>query len=151
MAIAYPSSLPLGLASGSSYESISPTKRSTMVTGRARVRRKWKDVPEVRSIVWQGNGPEITALRAWIRDALNEGVDWFDMPLQTPEGFAPYTCRLIDGYKGPVRGGPDIWSISAQLEMIARALPPAGEGMFPDEIINSKIFDITINEEWPAP
>lgn len=120
-----------------------------MVTGRARVRLKWRDVPEVRSIVWQGTGAEITALRAWIRDALNEGVDWFDMPLQTTEGFGPYTCRLIDDYKGPVRGGPDLWSISAQLEMIKRALPPTGEGLFPDEIVNSKLFDKTVNLELP--
>lgn len=148
MALTYPTGLPLGLASGASYQSESPTKRSPLINGRAIVRRKFKDVPEIRSISWLFKGIESAAFRAWVRDSLNEGVDYFYMPMQTDEGFFPYLCRFKGDYRGPVRAGPDLWSISAELEMIKRSIAPDGEGLFPEEILGSKTLDTTMNKEW---
>lgn len=145
----YPEGLPRGLHSGRKYELVSPLMRSTLVSGRARQRRKFTSVPEAARIGWLFSGVQGQAFEAWWRDQLKDGALWFECPLQTPMGYGLYTCRFTDAYSGPSRVGPDLWSYSAELELKERAVPPSGEGEFPEEILLSEIFDLTINREWP--
>lgn len=147
--IEYPKGLPAGLQSGSSYQTVSPMQRSTLVTGRAIQRRRYTNVPTSRKISWVFNNVQAQAFEAWFRDALNDGVSWFECPLKTPLGYMEYTCRFTDVYSGPDRVGPNLWAYSAELELRDRAVPPIGNGNFPDYILYASIFDIAVNDYWP--
>lgn len=150
MPITYPEGLPLGLHSGRSYQLISPLQRSELDSGRARQRRRFTSVPEGASVSWLFTGVQARAFIAWWRDALIDGSQWFEMPLDHPGlGLTDYTCRFTDVYKGPARVGADWWSITAELELRERAAPPIGYGDFPEYIIDASIFDIAMNSLWP--
>ena len=149
MAIDYPSGLPVGLRNGRTYQVVSPLMRTGMSSGRAVQRRKYGFVPEMAQVSWYFNDVQGQAFEAWWRDKLVDGSLWFNMPLKTPIGYMPLECRFTDVYSGPSHAGPNLWSYSAQLELRERAAPPVGEGEFPDDILYSEIFDLTINREWP--
>lgn len=150
MPIYYPEALPMGLHSGRSYQLRSPLQRSELASGRAVQRRKFTSVPQGASIQWLFNNAEGQAFEAWWRDALKDGASWFECPLKTPMGLQHHTCRFTDVYSGPNLVGPNLWSYSAELELRFRAAPPVGEGLFPDDIVYSELFDRTINIEWPT-
>lgn len=145
----YPDGLPRGLHSGRKYQLHSPLMRSELVSGRARQRRRFTSVPEAVSVGWLFNDLQGQAFEAWWRDVLVDGSLWFECLLDHPLGYAHYTCRFTDVYSGPSRVGPKLWSYSAELEIRERIAAPIGEGEFPQEILDSEIFDLTINREWP--
>jgi hypothetical protein len=149
MTIYYPAGLPRGRHSGRSYQLVSPLLRSDLVSGRAIQRRRFTSVPQGANINWLFSDVQAQAFEAWWRDQLIDGAQWFECPLDTPMGYYLYTCRFTDVYKGPSRAGPNLWAYSAELELRERAVPPVGEGEFPDDILYSEIFDLTINKEWP--
>lgn len=149
MTIYYPKGLPRGRHSGRTYQLVSPLLRSNLVSGRAMQRRRFTSVPQRANINWIFTGLQGQAFEAWWRDQLVDGSQWFECPLDTPMGYADYTCLFTDVYSGPDRVGPNLWAYSAELELRYRAVPPVGEGEFPDDILYSEIFDLTINKEWP--
>jgi hypothetical protein len=149
MTIYYPQGLPRGRHSGRSYQLVSPLLRSNLVSGRAMQRRRFTSVPQGASINWFFTDIQGQTFEAWWRDQLKDGAQWFECPLDTPMGYANYTCRFTDVYSGPSRAGPNLWAYSAELELRNRAAPDAGEGEFPEDILLSGIFDLTINVEWP--
>lgn len=151
MPIYYPEGLPRGLHSGRSYQLVSPLMRSDLDSGRARQRRRFRDVPEGAQVAWLFSSVEVRAFISWFRDQLTDGVLWFECPLDHPAlGLTYYTCRFTDVYKGPSRVGPNLWSITAELELRERAEMPADWGFFPDLILGSSILDYAMNREWPA-
>lgn len=149
MTIYYPEGLPRGLHSGRSYQLVSPLTRSELVSGRARQRRTFTSVPEAAQVKWLFTSAQGQAFEAWWRDALTDGVSWFECPLETPIGYTLYTCRFTDVYSGPNRVGPELWAYSAELELRERAVLPVGWGEFPDLVLGSSIFDVAINSLWP--
>lgn len=150
MAIMYPSALPRGLYAGRSYQLVDPLVRSELQSGRARQRRRFSNVPEGAQVSWLFNSVQARAFIAWWRDALVDGSLWFECPLDHPgEGYQNYTCRFTGVYTGPSRTGPDLWSVSAELELRERAAPPVGYGEFPDYVLESDILDIALNRLWP--
>lgn len=149
MTIYYPAGLPRGRHSGRSYQLISPLLRSDLVSGRAIQRRRFTSVPQGANINWLFSDVQGQAFEAWWRDQLIDGAQWFECQLDTPMGYADYTCRFTDVYKGPSRAGPNLWAYSAELELRERAVPPVGEGEFPEDILYSELLDLTINREWP--
>lgn len=149
MTIYYPKGLPRGRHSGRSYQLVSPLLRSDLVSGRAIQRRRFTSVPQGSRINWLFNDLQGQAFEAWWRDQLKDGAQWFECPLDTPMGYMDYTCRFTDVYSGPDRVGPNLWQYSAELELRERAVPPVGEGEFPDDILYSELLDLTINIEWP--
>jgi hypothetical protein len=123
--------------------------RSSLASGRARQRRKFTSVPQYAKISWLFTDLQGQAFEAWWRDQLVDGALWFEMPLKTPMGVYSHDCRFTGVYSGPSEVGPHLWSYSAELELRFRAAPPVGEGEFPDDILYSELFDLTINKEWP--
>lgn len=150
MPIYYPESLPLGLRNGRTYQLVSPLQRSELASGRAIQRRRFTSVPQGASVQWIFSDAQGQAFEAWWRDALKDGAAWFEMPLRTPMGLQHHTCRFTGVYSGPAFIGNGLWSYSAELELRFRAAPPVGEGLFPDDIVYSKLLDRTINIEWPT-
>lgn len=150
MPIKYPEGLPLGLHSGRSYQLVSPLQRSDLDSGRARQRRRFTSVPEGASVSWLFSSVQVRAFISWWRDALIDGSQWFEMPLDHPAlGLTDYTARFTDVYKGPARVGPDQWSITAELELRERAILPPDWGLFPEFVLDASLLDLAINREWP--
>jgi len=149
MTIYYPEGLPRGLHSGRAYQLESPLMRTELSSGRARQRRRFTSVPEYAKIAWLFTSVQGQTFEAWWRDALIDGSQWFECPLDTPLGYGFYTCRFTNVYEGPARVGPALWSYSAELELRERAVFPPGWGEFPEFILDSSIIDYAINREWP--
>jgi hypothetical protein len=113
-------------------------------------RKRYPDVPTFAKIEWLFNSAQAQAFQGWCRDAIADCSAWFDCPLRTPLGYNLHTVRFTDIYDGPREAGRDLWKFSGELEFLNRPLVPVGEGLFPDDIVNSKLLDLTINRELPT-
>lgn len=149
--INYPKSLPAGLQSGRQYRRTSPNKRTKMGTGRELQRRKWPNAPWFGQVSWLMTDAQAQAFMGWCRDVLNDCNNWFNCPLRTPLGYNMHSVQIVDFYAGPFIAGPGLWNFTAELQFDQGPLIPVGEGEFPDEVAGSKIFDITMNRNWPKP
>lgn len=148
--IDYPIELPWPVRDGYGIQHSRPFIRTEMNSGRERQRRKFSSVPSKVSVSWVFHGDMHAALfEAWFRDRLNDGVEWFNMPLKTPMGEQHYVCRFTEMYEGPNLIGLCAWSINAQLEIWERPLMPKGWGLLPKFLLGSAIFDIAMNKIWP--
>lgn len=148
--IDYPKGLPVPLREEYKLNHVSPFARTTMESGRARQRRRFSSVPTIANVNWIFEVDTHAAVfEAWFRDAVNDGADWFNMPLKTPVGMQDYVCRFVDMYTGPDLIGISSWRISAQLEIWERPLMPQGWGLLPEFVLGASIFDIAMNREWP--
>lgn len=146
----YPSSLPVGLRGSRTYQVVSPLQRSTLVSGRARQRRKFTSVPETAKVSYLFSNSESMAFVAWYRDQLVDGALWFECPLKTEMGLDYHTCRFTDIYEGPNPVGPNLWSVTGEIEIKTRVALPVGWGEFPDQITGASIIDFAMNVEWPS-
>lgn len=147
--IDYPKGLPPGLQSGRSYRRTSPNKRTKMSTGRELQRRRWPNSPWFAQVSWLMRDAQAQAFMAWCRDKLDDCNYWFNCPLRTPLGYNMHSVRIVDHYSGPSIAGPGLWSISAELEFDEGPLAPVGDGLYPEEILASSLFDINMNKDWP--
>jgi hypothetical protein len=148
--IQYPQGLPCALREGYDFSPISPLLRSDMQSGRARQRRRFTSVPTMASVSWIMNDVQAQLFEAWFRDALEDGAQWFEMPLKTPEGERSYTARFTDIYSGPTLTGRSSWKFTAQLELRERPILVPGWAVYaPDYILLSSLFDKAMNLAWP--
>lgn len=148
--IDYPKGLPNPLVENHTLNHVSPFLRTNMSSGRARQRRKFSSVPTMTTVDWIFKGDtQVAVFEAWFRDALNDGVEWFNSPRRTPLGVIDVVCRFTDIYIGPTYIGNNLWRISAQLEIWERPLMPDGWGLLPEFVLGASIFDIALNREWP--
>lgn len=151
---AYPSQLPRPTQSGYGLQHVSPFERTTMQSGRARQRRTFTSVPTSVSVQWFfKNDIECQLFEGWFRDnaGAKDGESWFSMELQTPLGIQPYECRFTEMYRGPDLVSFDKWQVSATIEIRERPLLPEGWAtIMPTFILMPDIFDIAMNQEWPA-
>jgi len=147
--INYPDGLPDAQREGYDLNHVQPFRRTAMVTGRARQRRLFSSVPTLTNVNWIFQSHEAAAFEAWFRDVLNDGVEWFNMTLNTPVGIAKYVCRFTEAYKGPDLVGVRYWRIRASLEIWERPLMPHGWGEMTDFIVGADIIDLAANREWP--
>ena len=141
--------LPCALKENFGLQPISPIKRTTMTTGRSRQRRAYTSVPTETPVAWIFTDGQAQLFEAWFRDDIKDGALWFNMPLMTPLGSDDYVCRFVDIYEGPAPEGGMYWRYTARLELWQRPILPPGWSEFPDFIVNSSIFDLAMNREWP--
>lgn len=148
--IEYPEGLPCALRDGYDFSPVSPLLRSDMQSGRARQRRRFTSVPTMASVSWIMTDAQAQLFEAWFRDVLEDGAQWFEMPLKTPEGERSYTARFTDIYSGPTLTGRSSWRFQAQLELRERPLIEPGWAISaPDYVLQSALFDRAMNVEWP--
>jgi hypothetical protein len=148
--IDYPSQLPLPQQSGYAIQHVSPLVRVDMQSGRARQRRRFTSVPSLVKVNWLMNEVQAQLFEGWFRWTITDGADWFNCRIKTPMGLRPYECRFTDIYDGPVFVTTSLWRFSAELEIRDRQTISALDAQFPDEIIQSDLFDRTVNQHWPA-
>ncbi|MNY35209.1 hypothetical protein D3C86_1695990 [compost metagenome] len=119
-----------------------------MQSGRARQRVPFTSVPDYTQWTFhcktQGQAQLFTAWRKLV------GGEWFSIVLTSPEGKFAQDARFVETPTGPYRSGVSFWTFSASVELRAReTLPPEWAEIFPDVILNSDIFDLAMNREWP--
>jgi len=142
--------LPCPLKDGFGLKPVTPLKSTQMTTGRRRQRRAYTSVPTETAIAWIFNDSQAQAFEAWVRDSLNDGQAWFNMPLLTPAGERDYVCRFTeDFYEGPTPEGGMYWRYTARLELWERPMIPAPWGNYPEWVTGSSLLDIALNKEWP--
>lgn len=146
----YPDSLPPPQKSGRAFQMVDPLVSTPFDNGQTRWDRQFTAVPTSTPVSFIFNDAQCQAFEAWHRDVLNLGALWFDLPLRSPIGREDEECHFAGAYSGPERLGFDRWRISAQVILRRRPLPPMGEGEFPDDIVYSELFDLTMNREWPT-
>jgi len=147
--IDWPDVLPCALREGHSTQHGTPFQRTEMDSGRARNRRRFGSVPSQEQFAWLFTAVQCRAFEAWYRDALGDGVGWFNMSVRSPLGVQPQVCRFVQMYTGPELVGVDGWKVSALLEIWARPLLPPGWGHLPEVITGASILDRAVNKEWP--
>ena len=145
----WPEQLPLPEQSGYAIQHVSPLQRTEMVSGRARQRRVYTSVPSNVSVQWFLTEQQAQLFESWFRYAIMDGADWFLLPLKTPMFTGNCECRFTGIYEGPVLIAYDKWTVSATIEIKERNTITANELYDPQGIIDSDIFDITMNQKWP--
>ncbi|MBS4081357.1 MULTISPECIES: hypothetical protein [Pseudomonas] len=148
--ITYPKELPYPLRDGYGFSPVSAVKRTTMQTGRARVRRNYASVPTEAKVQWMLDSVQAEYFESWVEDALLSGSQWFECELRTPQGLLPYKAQFKDGYEGPVLFGVNNWTISATLVLWERPILRGGWAIYaPQFLLNAGMLDVAINRNWP--
>lgn len=145
----YPESLPAPLKVETAFQMVDPLVSTPFDSGQTRWDRQFTDVPTATPMAFIFNDAECQAFMAWHRDVLKDGAKWFEMPIRTPVGMNYEEAHFVKAYSGPSRTGYDKWRISANILLRRRPMPPMGEGEFPEDIVFSELFDLTINRELP--
>ena len=92
---------------------------------------------------------DVAALfEAWYRDALNVGVEWFNIDIKAPDGTLSRVCRFVDIYSGPKVIGRGDWRFEAELESYDRMVLDGGWGYIPEFWLYQDIFDVAMNCRW---
>ena len=149
MAIQYPSYLPGVLLDSYGIQTVEPMQRTQMDSGRARQRRRFTNVPQMVTVGWVFTQQEAALFEAWHRWELKDGAEWFEIELSTPYGYQPYLCRFTRIYQGGKPFAVIDWTHSAELEIKERKTLPVEYLAAQEFVLNSDLFDLAVNQEWP--
>jgi len=148
--IEYPAELPLPLQDGYALDTpVDPMLRTPMVSGRARQRLNFDEVPYLINAKWNCDRNQMAFFQGWYARALVQGVEWFKATLLTPIGFKEYECRFAGHYTGPTLVQVSRWEFSAVLELREPPLIQPGWEDFPQFWFMMNIIDLAVNREWP--
>ena len=115
--IQYPAELPLPLQEGYGLSTVDPMRATPMVTGRTRYRVRHRYVPTEVKVNFNFSEAEAAQFEGWYVWAINNGFDWFEMPLQTPIGFKIYIAHFKGIYQGPDLTQVRRWRYSAVMQL----------------------------------
>lgn len=147
--IQYPAELPLPLQEGYGLSTVDPMRATQMVTGRARYRIRHSYVPTEVRFNFNFSQDEAGIFEAWYARTINNGLEWFEIRLQTPAGFTLYEAHFKGIYQDPDLTQITRWRYSAVLQLKQRPLIPAGWEQFPQYWLNKNVVDVAISREWP--
>ncbi|KEY87835.1 transposase [Pseudomonas capeferrum] len=116
----YPAELPLPLQEGYGLSTVDPMRATPMVTGRTRYRVRHRYVPTEVKVNFNFSEAEAAQFEGWYVWAINNGLDWFEMPLQTPVGFKTYIAHFKGIYQGPDLTQVSRWRYSAVMQLKER-------------------------------
>ena len=147
--IQYPAELPLPLQEGYGLSTVDPMQATQMVTGRTRYRVRHSYVPNEVRFNFNFSEAEAGFFEAWYARTLNDGLEWFEMPLQLPAGFTTYQVHFIGIYGKVELTQVKRWRYSINAELKQRPLIPEGWEQFPEYWFNKNVIDVSANREWP--
>lgn len=147
--IQYPAYLPLPLQEGYGLSTVDPMRATPMVTGRTRYRIRHSYVPTEVRVSFNFSEGEAGLFEAWYVRSINNGLEWFEIQLQTPAGFRAYQAHFKGIYQGPDLTQITRWRYSAVLELKERPIIPSPWEQFPDFWLKKNIIDLSMNREWP--
>lgn len=149
--IDFPSQLPTPQRANYGLRPVATFARTTMASGRAKQRQIFTSVPSLVPVTWLFTEPQAQIFEAWFKYEISDGVDWFNSKLKSPIGLKDYECRFAEMYRGPELVGLNHWRYTARLEIVER--PTITENWYLyglDYVNNSSIFDVAMNQKWPA-
>lgn len=147
--ITYPAGLPHPLKSGAAYTPENNILRTPLQSGRARQRQLYTKVPTFYRATWILDDIKGRLFAAWADQAAKG--EWFEMPLRSELGVNVETVRFTASISGPVRIGVNHWQYTADIEVrLKPALAPGWAEILPGFTLESDIFDLAMNMEWPA-
>jgi hypothetical protein len=114
----YPSTLPAPLLADYAVEPMDPVLRTTMESGIARRRRRFRAVPHdiTASFIFVGN--QMAVFLDFYSNTLNGGTATFAMRLDIGNGAQNYTqVSFKEPYKSK-KLGPELWQVTTKLEVI---------------------------------
>lgn len=115
---AYPNTLPSPLLADYGVEPIDAILRTTMESGIARRRRRFRAVPHEVPASFVLAGDQMTQFLDFFENTLNRGSATFSMILDLGRGAQNYTqVSFKDGYKSK-KLSQDLWQVTSKLEVI---------------------------------
>lgn len=115
-----------------------PQSRVPMEQGPARKRRRWVESPAYVELVWPFALSRFEVFRAWHHLQLDDGANWFRMPVWTGNAFVSLPCRFKGAYEPALRGLE--WWVSAEVEV--RQVPYLDPVDYPDLLTRAWPEDI---------
>lgn len=148
MSFTYPEGLPHPLRDGYGFQPQNNILRTPLQNGRARQRVPFTSVPDYATWTFhmrtQG---QAQLFRAWSKLV---GAAWFNITFTSPEGLIEQEARFVETPTGPYRNGVSFWTYEASVEVRDRfTLDPEWAELLPDYVLESDIFDLIPNREWP--
>lgn len=145
----YPKQLPIPLQDGYALDTQDPVSRTPMVTGRVRSRIMHRSVPLYVNATLIFNAKQKAFFEAWYSRVLNEGIEWFNCPLQIDGTVEMHEVQFGQIYSGPTLVQLSFWRYSFRLMLKRKPLIPEGWELFPELWFGMNIIDLAVNKEWP--
>ncbi|RUR48787.1 hypothetical protein [Vreelandella populi] len=123
--------------------------RTELGSGRQRKEIMMQNTPSVFNAEFLMNFAQTQVFEGFYWQTLKSGVLNFLMPMTTPLGKQYYQSNFKSLYRGPVRSGFFLWKITAEIEIAKRPIVSVEDMQYPEDILYSSIFDLTINRDWP--
>ena len=120
MLVKYPKDLKLPLISSHSLSQNSNLLRTDMASGRARQRKRFQSVPTTMGATWKLNKYQAQILEGFVTHGINDAVNWFLMPVRTPEGLIEHEVRFKQSPLESCTYNGGFWSYSANIEIKKR-------------------------------
>lgn len=120
MLINYPKGLRLPLLSSYGLSQNSNLLRTQMASGSARVRQRFHSVPTVMAASWKLNKDQASILEGFVTHGISNAVNWFVMPVLTPQGLIEHDARFIKNPLESASFNGGFWNYSANIEIKKR-------------------------------
>ncbi|KTF10395.1 hypothetical protein [Pseudoalteromonas sp. H103] len=118
--IKYPNDLKLPLVSSHRLSQNSNLLRTDMASGRARQRKRFQSVPTTMGATWKLNKYQAQILEGFVTHVVNEAVNWFLMPVRTPQGLIEHEVRFINSPLESCTYNGGFWNYQANIEVKKR-------------------------------
>ena len=128
MLVRYPKDLKLPLVSSHTLAQQSNLLRTDMASGRARQRKRFQSVPTTMGASWKLNKYQAQILEGFVTHGINDAVNWFLMPVRTPEGLIEHEVRFKQSPLESCTYNGGFWNYSANIEIKKRQVV-SEEGM----------------------
>lgn len=143
MLVKYPKDLKLPLVSSHRLSQNSNLLRTDMASGRARQRKRFQSVPTTMGATWKLNKYQAQILEGFVTHGVNDAVNWFLMPVRTPEGVIEHEVRFIQSPLESCTYNGGFWNYSANIEIKKRQV--VSEEATANRLIEPNTFDEFVN------
>ena len=120
MLVKYPKDLKLPLVSSHRLSQNSNLLRTDMASGRARQRKRFQSVPTTMGATWKLNKHQAQILEGFVTHGVNDAVNWFLMPVRTPQGLIEHEVRFKQSPLESASFNGGFWNYSANIEIKKR-------------------------------
>lgn len=85
-----------------------------MDSGYSRSRNRFKNPPSEMNASFSFSSDDLDLFEGWYQHVINNGADWFVMPVKTGSVVTDHLCQFIGDYSGkPV--SPNLWMVTGKL------------------------------------
>ena len=128
MLVRYPKDLKLPHVSTHRLSQNPNLLRTDMASGRARQRKRFQSVPTTMAATWKLKDEQAVILEGFVKHGTNDAVNWFVMPIRTPQGLIDHDVRFKQSPLESCSFNGGFWSYSANIEIKERQIV-SEEGM----------------------